>query len=333
MHCELIVPGLFAEASGTRAASLELVLARGRTTTAESAPLEAWLQEAFALDDEERLAAGALTIAGCGGEPGEHCWARADPVHLRLMRDRLIVVPSAAFSLSREEADALVDALNRHFGERLPVTAVEPERWCARLERDFAFNAAPPLDVAGRDVDVTLRIGGEAGKRWRTLLNEVQMLLHAHPVNEAREARGEPAVNSLWLWGVGSAPRVPASKWQSVTAADPVAAGLARLSGTRHRPLPPDANAWLQGAQQEGRHLVVLDALRAPLALGQSAEYGESIEALEHRWFAPLLAALRAGRLGMITVHVPDSLGASFETIRGDLRRFWRRPKALEKYA
>ena len=29
------------------------------------------------------------------------------------------------------------------------------------------------------------------------------MLLHAHPVNEAREARGEPAVNSLWLWGAG----------------------------------------------------------------------------------------------------------------------------------
>ena len=39
------------------------------------------------------------------------------------------------------------------------------------------------------------------------------------------------------------------------------------------------------------------------------------------------------GRVGMVTVHVPDSLGASFETVRGDLRRFWRRPKALEKYA
>jgi len=44
--------------------------------------------------------------------------------------------------------------------------------------------------------------------------------------------------------------------------------------------------------------------------------------------------ALRAGRIGMVTVHVPDSPdGASFETIRGDLRRFWRRPKALGHYA
>src|SRR5262249_19292252 len=87
------------------------------------------------------------------------------------------------------------------------------------------------------------------------------------------------------------------------------------------------------GLAADGRHLVLLDALRAPLALGQSAEYAECIDALEKRWFAPLLGALRAERVGMVTVYVPDSLGASFETIRGDLRRFWRRPRALEKYA
>jgi hypothetical protein len=332
MHCELIVPGLFAEASGTRAACLELLLARGRISTAESKSVEAWLQEGFGLEGEP-MAAGALTLAAAGGEPGEDCWARTDPVHLRLMRDRLIVVPSAAFSLSREEAEALIEALNGHFADRLSLKAVEPERWCARLDRHFAFDAASALDVAGRDVDLTLRIGGDAGRRWGTLLNEVQMLLHAHPVNLAREARGEPVVNSLWLWGVGAAPQVPPSHWQSVSANDPVALGLARLAGTRQRALPASAEAWLERAPQDGRHLVLLDALRAPLALGHSAQYRESIDALERQWFAPLLTALRAGRLGMVTVHIPDSFGASFETIRGDLRRFWRRPKALEKYA
>jgi hypothetical protein len=34
----------------------------------------------------------------------------------------------------------------------------------------------------------------------------------------------------------------------------------------------------------------------------------------------------------MVTLHVPEA-GASFETIRGDLRRFWRRARALESYA
>src|SRR5437879_10475343 len=41
------------------------------------------------------------------------------------------------------------------------------------------------------------------------------------------------------------------------------------------------------------------------------------LEVLERGWFAPLLAALRAGRIGMVTIHVPDAPdGASFETIR-----------------
>lgn len=332
MHCELIVPGLFGEASGLRAPNLELLLARGRVSSSESQSLEAWLQEAFALHDQP-IAAGALTLIAGGGAAAEHCWGRTDPVHLRLMRDRLIVVPSAAFSLSREEADSLVAALNGHFAGVLAITAVEPDRWCARLERHFAFDTPSPIDVAGRDVDVTLRIGGEAGRRWAKLLNEIQMLLNAHPVNHAREARGEPAVNSVWLWGVGQAPRVARAPWQSVSANDPVALGLAQLAGTRLRPLPSSAHAWLERGPQEGRHLILLDALRAPLALGHSAEYRECIAALEQHWFAPLLSALRDGRMGMVTVHVPDALGASFEAVRGDLRRFWRRPKALEHYA
>jgi hypothetical protein len=335
MHCELIVPGLFSEASGTRAPSLELLLARGRSTvhaSSQSLQVETWLQAAFAVEGES-FPAGALSLAGAGGEPGPDCWARADPVHLRLLRDRVIVVPAEAFALSRPEADALVGALNHHFGERLVFQVLEPGRWCARLELQLASHAASPLDAAGRDVDLGMRAGGEAGKRSAALLNEAQMLLHAHPVNAAREARGEPVVNSLWLWGAGTAPRVPASRWRSVCADDPVARGLARLSGAREHPLPQGADAWLHDAPPDGRHLFLLDALRAPLALGQNAEYAECIDALEKRWFEPLLAALRAARVGMVTVHVPDSLGASFETIRGDLRRFWRRPRALEKYA
>jgi hypothetical protein len=75
---------------------------------------------------------------------------------------------------------------------------------------------------------------------------------------------------------------------------------------------------------------VVLDALRVPLALSDAAAFASQVEDLEKNWFAPLLAALRAGRIGMVSVHFPDS-GASFETIRGDLRRFWRRARPLRE--
>jgi hypothetical protein len=78
---------------------------------------------------------------------------------------------------------------------------------------------------------------------------------------------------------------------------------------------------------------VVLDGLRAPLALAETAEYREALARLEREWFTPLLGALRAGRIGMLSIHVPDGPEClACETIRGDLRRFWRRPRRLREY-
>src|SRR5205814_619298 len=123
------------------------------------------------------------------------------------------------------------------------------------------------------------------------ILNEAQMVLHAHPVNEAREARGEPPINSVWLWGAGRAAKVRNERWHSVSADDPVALGLARAAGIRHRPLAGSAAGWLERMPEDGRHLIVLDALRVPLALGAGAEYQAGVAAIEREWATPLLAA------------------------------------------
>ena len=295
MHCELAIPGLFGDSAGVRFAALELLLARGRRVRAPARSLEGWLSEAFELGDGP-FPAGALTLLGCGDEPGEATWARADPTHLRFFRDHFATVPGETFEVQREEADALCEALSRHFAAQLAFRACEPRRWCARLSNDAAPNDA--------------------------LVNEVQMLLHAHPLNEAREARGELAINSVRFWGAGQAPRRAQCRWQSVAAADPAVRGAARLAGTRHRALPGSAPEWLDRLPEDGRHLALLDARETALA------------DLERDWFAPLLAALRSGRIGMVTLHAVDgSEEVSFETIRGDLRRFWRTKKPVEHYA
>jgi hypothetical protein len=322
MHAELVVPGLLAAAQGARMPAAELLLARGRRSDSERRAVEHWLQEAFEL--EGGLPAGALTVLA-RGELAPGFLARADPVHLRLMRDHVIAVPGEALSISAEEAAALSTAINQHFAGRLEVHVAEPLRWWARLAEPLELPAEPPLEHAGRVV--------RQAPAGAALANELQMLLHAHPVNEAREARGESTINSLWLWGTGPAPAEAVSPWQSVSADDPVALGLAQASKTRGRALPASAAAWLERLPEEGRHLVLLDALRPLLALGNAAAAGAAAAAMEQAWFAPLLAALRSGRVGMISLHVPDARSAvSCETIRGDLRRFWRRAKPLGEY-
>jgi len=157
------------------------------------------------------------------------------------------------------------------------------------------------------------------------------MTLYAHPVNTAREQRGDPVINSLWLWGAGTAPAA-SGPWDSIVATDPVAAGLARRAGMRHRVPGSGADEWLSRAPDDGRHLVVLDGLRGVHALGDPDALAKRLQDLESNWFAPLLAALKSRRVGMLTIRVPES-GASFETVRGDLNRFWRRPRPVTSYA
>jgi hypothetical protein len=325
MHCELVVPALFAAQEIPRLPALELLLARGRGEHVGPLSLEAWLADKFGLA-EGPLPAGAITLQATGQADRGAGWLRADPVHLRLERGRVLLIPAAACAISGDEAGAYVAALNRHFAGRSLFVAARPGEWCLRADIDTALDAAPPLTLAASEVDARL-----AGAKWNALLNEIQMALHDHPANAARELRGAPPVNSVWFWGAGRLPETASGPWHSLTADDALAAGFAQLAGMRWRSLPANASEWLERAPADGRHIVVLDALRAVLAVGGSEQHSERLAALEARWFAPLLDALRSERIGMITVHAPDS-GLAHETIRGDLRRFWRRARPLAAY-
>jgi hypothetical protein len=296
VHVELIVPGLLAVPEAARLPALELLLARGRRTEGEPQNTGAWLGAAFGV---EPLPAGALTASA------EGFWLRADPVHLRVMRDRLVLVPVSG--LERLEAEALTGALNRHFAGTHEFRFEHPDRWVLRTE-PADLDTLPAAEMAGRDIDPQL-----PGGKWPALLNEIQMVLHEHPVNERREI----PVNSVWLWGAGALPAKAAGPWRSVTAQEPVALGLARVAGIRRRAVPRTAEAWLADMAEDGRHLVVLDGAAA---------------ALETDWFTPLLAALRGGRVGMLSIHAPDA-GLSVEITRSDLHRFWRRTRTVASHA
>jgi len=330
MHCELVVPALFAGHEVPRLPALELLLARGRTRRGEPVSLERWLARAFGLE-EHPVPAGAISLLATGGIPervaGDSCWLRADPVHLRVEHDRLTLIPGAGFSVSREEADALTHSLNQHFGGELEFVVVAPDCWCVRAAGDAALEVPSPLEVAGGEVDANLPRGPDAA-RWRARMNEVQMAFHDHQVNRERERQGAPPVNSVWFWGAGRLPPAARGPWQSVSANEPVAAGLGRLAAMRQRALPAEASSWLERSPEEGRHLLVLDGLRGALALGGAESHASRLAALEAHWFGPLLEALRGGRVGMLTVHAPDA-GIASETVRGDLRRFWRRARPL----
>ena len=202
---------------------------------------------------------------------------------------------------------------------------------CRRSTRSAGIYAYPghcrirtsPTDAArGNSVDALLPQGADAllVHGW---VNEIQMLLHEHPINTAREARGAPTVNSLWLWGAGHLvqpqPAAVATAWTE----DPLLRGLARASGLPVFPSPAGADDWMAHAQP-GQHCILLDAAEAPT--GASADWYGYAEQLERRWFAPLLAALSARQLSQLTLatHRRGQM-LRFSTAASDLWKVWRR--------
>ncbi len=325
----LLVPGLLGplpegtELGLPQLPALETLLARGRRVPVPDGGLEALIHAQFAPDMIAQPAPGAIALFGDRGEPGDGYWLRADPVHLEADRDRVMLL-LGDLALTQAEADELVEAFNRFFGDDgLELVAPTPMRWYLRMEKVPQVQTWPTDRVSGRYIDAYLPSGPDATAFTR-LLNEIQMFLHASPVNSARRAAGQTTVNGLWLWGGGHLPRDNKwdCRWTSVLAEHPSARGWARLCGLNAE------RADLRAAQGE-QVLAVVESAWAALMSGNLASWEQALIEIENEWCQPLLAALRSGTLAEIEL-LSDKAG--WRLGRRALRRFWRRRRALEHW-
>jgi hypothetical protein len=300
---------------------LARILSRARAASVADKDLEALLLESFGVQRQRDWPVAPLSWLGDAGAAGTSYWLRADPVHLRAERDALVLIDARYFTLEPESADALVNALNAHFeAERLRFFAPNPTRWYVAIDQVPEIATCPLRSVAGRSVDPLLPQGAGA-LTWHRWFNDIQMLFHAHAVNQARESAGQPTVNSVWFWGGGVLPASVRGGFARIWGDDPLARGLARAAGLSWAALPEHAGQWLAQAT-EGEHLVVLD----PLPASES----NPLENLERNWFVPMLQALRERQLSRVTLLVESGdATVRFELRAGDLWRFWRRMPAL----
>jgi hypothetical protein len=130
------------------------------------------------------------------------------PVHWRIGQEITLTDPQQ-LELDTDESRALFEAVRPSFDDAgWQLLWGAPLRWyaCAPALRTLA--CASIDRVINRNVDLWLPRANDA---WllRRLQVEVQMTWHEHPVNEAREARRLPVVNSFWLSGCGVAQAAP----------------------------------------------------------------------------------------------------------------------------
>lgn len=340
LRLTLVVPDLvWPEPADTAAlASLDLpglewLLARAEPTRLPRQSHEQALADCFAAGPTPPF--GALRLLGeddaaLAAAARAGCWLCADPVHLRFHHERIVLADAGAFDLDATEAAALVAALNDQFADIGAFRMATPRRWYVRLQNDLS-GATPPLSaVAGR------RIAGElpdqeTAARLQRWLNEIQMVLHGHPVNHAREDAGLPAVNSLWFWGAGRLAGTVAPAQRAVWSRDPLVKGLARAGGLAVDDPPADLSQLL--VRPAGDHLVVADQLLAPVRYEDSTAWRDQLGHLERAWFAPLRQAL-GGPIRHLTLTAPTLYGRlEWSIAAGERWKFWRRPRTLQQLA
>jgi len=184
------------------------------------------------------------------------------PVHLHATRDHLILMGQNQIDLTQSESAELLKAA-------LPFIEEDFQSAILLQGQHYWFVPAGPftnlesysIDQAyGRNIDWWMpRDTNEEGiaKRWRKLQNEIQMLWHIDPVNEEREQRGMPSINSLWISGIGklSDVQAPPAVQQSryLYGSHPLLAGLAKLLNIPHLTTfnTPAAGsfAWLENSE------------------------------------------------------------------------------------
>ena len=322
MALDLLIPDLLLAPDAppalraVRLRALEKWLARADVEKVGGHGATRWLASRFGLSAP--VAFAAIALAGEGARR-EGAWLRADPVHLRIDHDYLKLHDASILEVTREEAGALVAALQSHFHvDGLEFHVGAPDRWYVRVPEGKLPATTSLEDALGRDVY------GLLPKNWTSTLTEAQMLLGGHEVNARREAAGKPAINSVWFWGEGSLPSSLGKPYSLVYADEAFTRGLGKLSGAEVRPLAAGL-AEVDLVREGDRALVMIDRLTAPLHRGDEKSWQSAAEALDASWFANLGEAI--GRFGDVRLVLPAREATRVASLDSASRWRWFRPR------
>ena len=258
-----------------------------------------------ATDPAHDVPAAPLAALGAGVDPHASFVLAAEPVHLVAGRED-VAVAGQVDDLSASDARTLVDALNGPFaGDGLASLAPRPDTWFVTMDARPDLVTFPLDAVLASMMSPCLSTGGQAPlwQRWST---EIQMLLHAHPVNEARARIGLAPCNGVWFWGGGALADVglvaPFRAHAPAGRAGDLVRGLALAAGGEAMGLPGSFEAAIEAvpATRPATHVVV--------ALPGA---GRALAEIDRAWIAPAVGWLERGRLASIALVTTDGASAA----------------------
>ena len=157
---------------------------------------------------------GPLEAASLGVElkPDDIAF-RCNLVTLKFHGNKILMEDFSAGHITNEEARKIIVDLNgelatdeiRFYAGVSYRHLMVMKNGAAKFSNMEKLEIPPPHDLTGKEVSPFLP---QMKEPVLTLVKESQRVLKNHPVNHAREARGLPLANSIWLWGQGRSPQM-----------------------------------------------------------------------------------------------------------------------------
>jgi hypothetical protein len=261
--------------------------------------------------------AQAFAVAGAGEfERMLICQA----IHLRPDMRSTVIVPIHSNQDNLQDIDLIINDLKELFKVDCDITAVADGIFLLRLkEFEAPLHYPHILSVLGKTVNPYIQ-QTRHNLPWYKLLNEFQMFMHQHEVNQQRMQRGLLAINSLWFWGAGSRPQALDSNlaWycdDALLNRFAESLGLASQSCTEIEKIDDSVDA-----------LVVDLRLIEFLKTGLVIPLEQLLLDIDTRLLKPLLAMVEKGRMQIV---LRAGYEIDFEMKPSARMKFWRRHQHL----
>lgn len=248
--------------------------------------------------------------------PGLLCRA----THLKADVRNAFVIPLDQSNRTKNDTILIINDLSALFKDDCDIEALENSLWLMRLKQCNVPNHYPHiLSIIGRKVDPYIQQSRQA-LPWYQLINEMQMFMHSHEVNQRRLIDGLLPINSLWCWGAGELVVPPNTNIQCYCD-DFVLAAYANRVGLAVRPLINLSN----GEYAEENIYIDLRLLQA-LKVPSEDDLRILLTDIELGVFKPLVKAVEAGQLQL---RLRTGHGYDYRMSRFSSLKRWRKSSSL----
>lgn len=236
----------------------------------------------------------------------------------------LIILDHSAGDISTEEADELIDTVNKAFrNENRQFYTGTSYRHCLIIHNGSTdYDLTPPHDQLGKKTGLYLPKGPKSDEIIDMMKRSYE-LLKDHPINKKRISEGKNPANSIWIWGQGKKPALSSFQEKygitgaAISAVDLIkgiamCAGLEAIdvpgaTGTLHTNFAGKAQAAIE-VFKSGKDFVYLH-LEAPDECSHQGDLeGKiiSLERIDKEVLKPILEYFRASGQDFSILELPD---------------------------